>query len=224
MARNAIDQAPIAAATERWQAGDRLARFRSDNDLGGGPVMLFVSRHKPANRVDLLVEACSMLRADHPGLKLVLVGPGLAEAAEVTAAVAAADMADHVRFTGPLYDEDAIAPWFLSADVFAYPSNLGLSVLHAFGYGLPVVTGDDEAASPPEWAAVEDGVNGLLCGAGSAHALAEGLRRVIEEPGLQASLSRGARATATSSYTLDRMVDGLRSAIAYAADRSAGAG
>jgi len=27
---------------------------------------------------------------------------------------------------------------------------LGLSALHAFGYGLPIVTDDDETRSPPE--------------------------------------------------------------------------
>ena len=224
VARNAIDQRPIAAARETWLSRPgALESFREAHRISG-PLVLFVSRHKPANRTELLVEACAMLRERQRNLVLALVGPGLDESAAIRSAVEAAGLEEAVRFVGPIYEELEIAPWFLSADVFAYPSNLGLSVLHAFGYGLPVVTGSDEAANPPEWAAIEDGGNGLLCEPGSAPALAEAIERVIGDPELRGRLSTGALATVQETFTLDAMVDGLRSAIRYAAARSAGLG
>ena len=45
---------------------------------------------------------------------------------------------DLVGDLGSIYDEIELAPWFLTADAFVYPENIGLSILHAFGYGLPV--------------------------------------------------------------------------------------
>ena len=50
------------------------------------------------------------------------------------------DVEQYVRWLGSIYDEAQLAPWFLTADAFVYPGAIGLSVLHAMGYGLPVVT------------------------------------------------------------------------------------
>ena len=78
VAQNAIDQAPIEAAVARWStSAEELERFRESQGLGAGPVLLFVSRHKPANRIEVLFEAASMLLAKYPALRVVLVGDGL---------------------------------------------------------------------------------------------------------------------------------------------------
>ena len=108
--------------------------------------------------------------------------------------------------------------------MFCYPSNLGLSVLHAFGYGLPVVTGDREDLNPPEWAAVNSGVNGLYFDEGDVASLASALEAVLEDSAARPAMGREARKTALEVYTLDAMVGGLREAIRYAAqlDRKSG--
>lgn len=214
VAPNALDQAPIQAARRAWlERPDEWADFRRLHGLDGGGVnVLFVSRFAPANRLDLLLEAFARLPAERAG-RLLLVGKGEPEMSQRRAQAEALGIADRVRFPGPIYDEPRLAPWFLSAGVFCYPDNIGLSLLHAMGYGLPVVTADDPAAQNPEIAALTDGDNGLLYRRGDADDLAAKLRRLIDDAALRERMSTAAHATATEVFTLDRMVDGMEAAI-----------
>lgn len=121
-----------------------------------------------------------------------------------------------VQFVGPVYDEHALAPWFLTADVFCYPSNLGLSVLHAFGYGVPVVTGDREDRNPPEWHTVESGTNGLLFAAGSVTELAGALDTLFKDEALRRRYGEAGRQRVLTNYSVEHMVAGLKEAVLYA--------
>ena len=122
-----------------------------------------------------------------------------------------------MRFLGAVYDEMALAPWFLSADAFCYPANIGLSLLHAFGYGLPVITTDRNELQNPEIEALEPGRNGLVYKHDDLEALASTLERVIVDRPLRESLAAEALVTATQRFNLRTMVDGIEQAIRYAA-------
>jgi glycosyltransferase involved in cell wall biosynthesis len=221
VALNSIDHAEIDEARRWWQARpDELAEFRRENDLDRGPVILFVSRHHAANRVDLLIQATAELSREIPGLKTVIIGNGQEEKDRLQSLACEMGTADSVVFLDGIYEEQRLAPWFLAADVFCYPSNMGLSLIHAFWYGLPVVTGDNMTLHGPEVVALEHGVNGLACEHGSAPALTSALRRVVTDKALGAEMSRAARNTVESKFTVERMADGLEAAIRYAHDRA----
>ena len=64
---------------------------------------------------------------------------------------------DSIRWLGALYEQEVMAPWFLSAKVFVYPGYIGLSIMHAMGYGLPVITHDNMDNQSPEVAALRNG-------------------------------------------------------------------
>jgi glycosyltransferase involved in cell wall biosynthesis len=218
VALNALDQTGIHAQRAHW-LGDpaRLAEFRAKNDLNG-PVLLFVSRLYKENRVDMLLDAAAALRAEHPALTLAIVGTGPDEA-ELRAHAERRGLKETVRFLGALYGEELIAPWFMAADVFVYPANIGLSVLHAFGYGVPVITSDRREAQNPEIEALQDGKNGLLYRDGDAQDLIAKVRIALSERALRDRLATSALATASTEFTLTRMIDGFEAAIRYAAAR-----
>lgn len=219
LALNALDQAPVQAARAAWLADPhRLPAFRADRQLGPGPVILFVSRLCPENRVDLVLEAAAALGREFPDLLVVVIGAGTDDR-RLRGLAAARGLGRHVRFLGPVYGEGDLAPWFLVSDVFCYPANMGLSVLHAFGYGLPVVTGDDVETHGPEIEALRPGENGLTFAHGDAAALAAVLRRVLSDAAARQRLSRGALRTATEVVTLDRMVDGFERAVRHSLGR-----
>ena len=221
MALNAIDQEPIQEMRRRFlDDPEQLAEFRHGQDLSAGPVILYVSRVKPENRVDLLLRATALLRERHPGLRSVIVGGGAVEALKLLARELRIE--DAVRFTGPIYEEAALAPLFLSATAFCYPANIGLSILHAFGYGLPVITTDRNDVQNPEIEALDPGRNGLIYRHGDARSLAETIDRLIADPGLRQLLSEGAHSTAFNRFSLRGMVDGIEGAIRYAAGQRAG--
>jgi glycosyltransferase involved in cell wall biosynthesis len=217
VALNSLDQGPIQAAREKWrQQPGAMEAFRRENDLEPGPVLLYVSRLDPKNRLDLLFEAVAQLRSKFQHLRVIIVGGG-DDGGRLEEMARRLDILPHVRFLGAVYDEEHLAPWFLSSNLFVYPANIGLSLLHAFGYGLPVVTSDDLAAQNPEIEALENGNNGLLYTAGDAHALAEAISNALSDPARLSLMAAAAEATVRDRFNVATMIDGMEAAIRFCA-------
>jgi glycosyltransferase involved in cell wall biosynthesis len=218
VALNSLDQTPIRAARDAWLNDPaRLGAFQAENRVGlaGTQTVLYVSRFHPMNRVDLLIRAAAALAPEFPRLQVILIGKGHGEA-ELRALAASLNVADRVRFLGAIYNEESLAPWFLSSQVFCYPANIGLSILHAFGYGVPVITSDRLERQNPEIESLHFGENGLTYAHDNPGALGAALRQVLTDDALRARLSAGAAATVQDEFSLPRMVDGMVEAIRYA--------
>ena len=226
VAPNTLDQSAIQAARSDWLAEpQKLAAFREANGVKGTDQnLLYVSRFAPENRVDLLIRAVARLAPQRPQLRLNLIGKGEPCARDLKALAADLGIADRVRFLGAIYDESSLAPWFLSADVFCYPENIGLSLLHAMGYGVPVVTADDASIQNPEFEALRDGENGCTYRTGSAEALAEVLAALLDDDTERMRLGRAALNTATREFGLEAMVDGFRAAVVGEASETGAGG
>lgn len=217
VAPNSIDQVPVGAAREVVEADPSiLGRVRAQHGLTPGRTILFVSRFDPRNDLHLLFEAAAAIAPEFSGLRVLVVGKGQDEA-RLRGVSDRLGLGGVVSFLGPIYEESLLAPLFMASDVFAYPSNMGLSLLHAFGYGLPVVTGNNRRLHGPEIEALRDGQNGLMFPHGDGAALASTLRRVLSDDGLRARLGAEAARTAATEYTVPRMVDGMEAAIRHAA-------
>jgi glycosyltransferase involved in cell wall biosynthesis len=217
VALNTIDQEPIQRAREFWlQDANRLRTFREQHRIAHDHVVLFVSRLEAANRVDLLLRATARLRESLPDLRVLIIGSGPAER-DLRQLADSLDLSPSVQFLGSIYDEALLAPWFMSASAFCYPVNIGLSLLHAFGYGLPVVTSDRTSAQNPEIEALKSGYNGLVFADGDVEDLAHVLFQVLTRPDVRTRLSKAAHQTAIEAFSLDNMVDGLEAAVRYCA-------
>lgn len=220
VALNSLDQTPIQQARQDWlDRPEELARFRREQRLKTGPRLLFVSRLGPERRVDLLLEAMAQLAPDWPELQLILIGKGEHQSV-LQQQADALGLGGRVRFVGAIYKEMALAPWFLSADCFVFPAFMGLSLQHAFGYGLPVITSDHLNGHGPEIEALRHGENGLLYADGDPKALAASIRQLLENPELRNKMAAEALRTATQEFTLTNMVDGFVSAAAYCMKQS----
>jgi glycosyltransferase involved in cell wall biosynthesis len=163
-----------------------------------------------------LIRATAKLAAEIPGLKTVIIGNGLAEKARLETLARETNATDRVIFQNGIYDELKLAPWFLSASVFCYPAHVGLSLIHALWYGLPIVTSDNLAAQNPEVVALQNNVNGLLYEHGSAESLAVALRSILTNDKQRAAMADAARRSVEDKFTIRRMVDGLEAAVRYA--------
>ncbi|TWT47364.1 glycosyltransferase family 4 protein [Botrimarina hoheduenensis] len=218
VAPNAIDQTPILAQRDAWLAdSEALSRFRREQDLIDRRLLLYVSRFTPENRLELLVDAVDRLRHQQPETLAVMIGGG-EEQQRIVQLVQRRKLESFFRFLGPIYDEAKLAPWFLSAEAFVYPAAIGLSLLHAFGYGLPVVTDDNVQGQNPEIIAFQPNTdapdpNGLAYRAGDAADFATTLDRLLNDATLQNRLASGARRTIEQRYNVPRMVDGMAAAI-----------
>lgn len=220
-APNAIDQAAIAEAARRWRSSpERLAAFRRQEGIEGGPVVLFLSRLEADKLPTVLVEAFAAVLAKHPAATLAFIGDGAARP-EIEAAADRLGVRARVRLAGALFDEEAIAPWALSSSLLVHPGGIGLSLMHAFGYGLPVITTDRSILHGPEAEIHEPGLNGLLYRHGDAADLASKIAAILEDEPLRQRMSKAALATVSGprGRNVEGMVAGFLDAIDFAAAR-----
>jgi glycosyltransferase involved in cell wall biosynthesis len=99
--------------------------------------------------------------------------------------------------------------YFLNADAFLFTSvreGLGVSVLEAIQYKLPVVSSN--AGGIPE--VIEDNVNGLLCGFDSVDCYVQNLVQVFETLDLVARLTENASKKVASEFSTENMVEGVK--------------
>jgi glycosyltransferase involved in cell wall biosynthesis len=223
VALNALDQNPIRDAQHYWKdRPEEFAAHRSRNNLDDRPVVLFISRLELDKRVDWLIGAFARVREEIPNARLVIIGDGSARESLVALADSAGLSDEAVTFTGSIYDERLIAPWMMSASLCCFPTEMGLSILHAFGYGLPVIASDAFDSQGPEIEALRPGENGLTYHHGDVSHLAEQMGALLRNDNDQRSRMSGeALATVENTFTIDRMVDGfLRCIHALAAGKN----
>lgn len=213
VAQNALDQTSIQQARECWLAHPaRLDAFRSQHALKIDRTLVFISRLEDENRVELLVECFATLRQKYNDLRLVLVGDGSARE-QLRRLGERLGVLDGITFTGAIYDEELLAPWMLSATVCCYPANIGLSLMHAFGYGLPVITSDDLASQNPEIEALEHGVNGLLYRSGSGADMVSKCESLLSDRNMRRAMGDAALLSVLEGYTMVAMAAGFREAV-----------
>ena len=211
---NALDQGPIRAAGDAITP-EALQAFRVQHALVDKRVLLLVGRLTTKAEASVLVEALAALPPEYVA---VFIGGG-EDTPIVQARAAEHSLGARVRLLGAVYDEAALAPWFRAAEVFVYPGSIGLSIHHAFGYGLPVVTHGDARQQMPEFAALKPGVNGEVFPRGDAGALATVLRGLCESPARRAALAQAARETVATGWNIDDMVSRFTAALRVAARR-----
>ena len=224
VAQNALNQQAINAARSKWLAQpDALHAFRQAHDLTERATVVFISRLEPDKRIDLLLRSFAVVVQKKPEARLALIGRG---SEEETLRTLAAQLGVHrnVIFAGGVYEEEQLAPWFLCASCMAYPVAIGLSIFHAFGYGLPVVTSDDFASHNPEIEALRAGENGLTYRDGDIDDFAAQILACMNDESARRRMSDAALRTVQSpdGFCLERMVKGFTEAIAFAQQHPGG--
>lgn len=113
---------------------------------GDGGALFFIGRiDEPRKGLQVLLAAMPAIIAAHPGVRLLVAGPGDVE--EIRDDLDPA-VAEHVEFLG-LVDEQTKSRAFLSADVYVAPNtggeSFGIVLLEAMASGTPVLASDLEA-------------------------------------------------------------------------------
>lgn len=204
---NTIYQKEIFRLKEEIPA-NQIVTFKSVHGLAEKKVLLFVGRLKgyPKTELDLAIRSLSLLNNDNNFYKLVVIGDG-PDRRRLEVLADDIGQSRNVLFTGRIYEETELAPWFLSANCFVFPGPIGLSLLHAFSYGLPVVTHEDRANQMPEIAALIDGKNGALFRRGDIRDLAKQITLVVSE---SEKFRSGALETVKNDFSFDSMIDRIK--------------
>jgi phosphatidylinositol alpha 1,6-mannosyltransferase len=163
----------------RFDPEKRSDQLRAQLAPGGELLVGYVGRLAVEKRLDLLAQIQSI-----PGVRLVIVGSGPAEAG-------IRKVLPSALFLGQRSGEE-LARIYASLDVFVHAGphdTFGNTVQEAAASGLPVVA----PASGGPLDLVRDGVTGFLVPPGDAAALADGVGRLVANPTLLAAQSAAGR-------------------------------
>jgi len=156
------------------------------------PLLLAMGRLHDAKAHDVALDALSRL----PDAFLWIAGVGPQEA-KLRAMATALGVDARVRFLGWRADASAL---YRTADLCVFPSRyepLGNTVIQAWAHGLPVVA----AASQGPGALIRDGEDGLLVPVDDAEALAQAVRRMLDEPGLRDACAAAGTARVAEEFS-----------------------
>jgi glycosyltransferase involved in cell wall biosynthesis/GT2 family glycosyltransferase/predicted SAM-dependent methyltransferase len=174
--------------------------------------VLFVSRLERRKGVDVLLPVAARLVRRHPHVEVVLAGKDT-EHTEIGETYTAAFRREHggdrevtarVRFTGWL-SEDELGQAYADADVFCLPAryeSLGLVVIEAMAFGLPIVTSGVGGLVE----IVEDGANGILVPVEDEAALEAALERLIADASLRRRFGERSRQLFEERFDLARTI------------------
>lgn len=184
---NSLDVPAQRASLARIPA-DRPAAVR--RELFGDertPVISCTTRLTPQRRLDMLLDAASLLRARGRPVNIVLVGDGPERAALERQS---AELRLKVRFLGACYDEDRIGEILLASNACVAPGQVGLTAMHALAFGVPVISHGDPWRQMPEFESIVPGKTGSLFTEGDVKSLADAM-----EPWIRSStISESTRA------------------------------
>jgi glycosyltransferase involved in cell wall biosynthesis len=160
--------------------------------------------NRPVKRVDLFIEAAARVHARHPETRFFIVGGGGLEA-KLRRLAHRLGLGHAVVFAGP------------QANSLSYIKTFTIGVLCSDSEGFPNVLLEYMAASIPAVATavggntelITHGVNGLLCPANDAEALAQRICELVASPARRASLARQALSTVRDEFGLDTQMKRL---------------
>ena len=176
-------------------------------------VVLTAGHLEPTKDLPELVRAFGRVgEAVDPELRLVVVGDGPGEYLDrVRREVESVGHGEAVDFPG-FVDHDELADLFNAADVGVWPGKLGIAAAEGISTGLPIVVPETPATD-----FLVAGDNGIRFPRGDEGALADAIRRYVEDPDLRADHSRRGRDLAESVLSWDAIAD--RSLAIYRGER-----
>ncbi len=181
---------------------------RGELSLPRRPIVGTVGRLTPWKRQDLFLEAARQLTSAGVDATWMIVGAeienrsGTAHTQHLRDLASRLGVADRVVFTGLRRDVGRLVRAF---DVFVSPADDDpnpRTVLEAMVCGRPIVA--STSGGVPEM--LDGGAAGLLTPKGDAHALATGVRRLLDDRALAARLGAAAATRARSLYTIEHHV------------------
>jgi len=156
-------------------------------------------------KIDHLVEV--FRRISVPGAGLVIVGAGVSRELQERM------NRKNTIYLGEIYDAKniQISKIFSMADVFSIPGHVGLGLVQAFHFGLPVVT--EEGLQPPEIHYLRDGWNGYQVPENDIDALQGRIEHLLRNDDVRRTFSLNAKREIEENGSIQNMFLGFKSCI-----------
>ena len=140
--------------------------------------LIFIGRLAPSKQVLDILKAMQRLKESGKTVNCIFIGKG-PEKEKMDTYVKEYALEDYVHFTGAIYEEEKVAPYFMVADMMMSPGNVGLNCIHSLAYGVPVLTHDNFTYQNPEVEAITNGVSGIFYAYGNFEDMVQKLEQWI---------------------------------------------
>lgn len=175
---------------------------------------VYVGRLLKDKQIEILLKAFSLVEKSFDGCRLTVIGDGpeknnllkISEDLKIR----------NIHFTGEILDEEQTGKWIYISDAFVMPGRLGLSVVHSFCFGTPVISQRKKGYFHGEGIGyIIDGENGFLSGDKNENDMASKMIEVISDANLSKRLRENAFATAKNVCSIENMLNGFELAIEF---------
>ncbi|WP_319586142.1 glycosyltransferase family 4 protein [uncultured Desulfobulbus sp.] len=201
IAWNSIDMSDIESLRQEFTSD----RYR----------ILYIGRLIKMKKVDLAIQAFAKAvdRLDER-IILTIIGDGPEKQTLIDLA-ADLNISNRVEFIGALYDQKSLSELFNTSLVSISPGGIGLSCMHSFGYGIPVIVADNEPHGP-EFSAIKDHYNGRIFRSDDVEDFANTIIDMLVNFPLLSNMSINALKTISEKYNLANMASAFEDAVRYA--------
>jgi glycosyltransferase involved in cell wall biosynthesis len=173
--------------------------------------ILFSGRINKFKKVKNLIFAMEHILKVETDIHLIIIGDG-DEKTDCQKISDKLSLNKNVHFMGPIYDENIVNKYFEVADIFCIPGSVGLGIVHAFSFGLPLVTENLDYHSA-EIQYLKNGYNGILVDEDDFLQLANTILENLRNPSVLQKLSNNALNTIDEEANIDNMIASYSKAI-----------
>lgn len=153
------------------------------------PTIIFIGRLTKVKKLDMVLEALSILKDKGHSYNMVFVGDGT-EKDNLVDKCLSLHLDNQVWFYGSCYDEVENANLIYNADVCVSPGNVGLTALHAMMFGTPVITHNNFPWQMPEFQTIKEGKTGSFFKENNINSLSETIFDWLNKHGKERDIIR----------------------------------
>jgi glycosyltransferase involved in cell wall biosynthesis len=208
---NGLNQKKIEQEISLWTESS-LVNWKNKNNLENKTILLSCARLESKNKFHQFAEVLPNILLEFPNVVWCIIGAGSDESAIINA-VKKNSVESNVRLLGSIHEESLLAPWFLSAYLMIHPAAIGLSILHSYGYGLPVITHSNASHHGPEFAVFEEGITGVSFGESNVNELLDTVLRQLRDVANQQKMKKSCREVAQFKFNTSKMAETFASLI-----------
>lgn len=174
------------------------------------PTVIYIGRIQKRMKVELLIEALSILKGKGHIINAVIVG-AYVDGVNIEELVREKGLTKQVWMYGPSFDEEVNSELLYNADVCVAPGTVGLTAIHALSYGTPCITHSNHSATGPEFEAIKEGVTGSFFEENNIHSLVEAISKWINVKTDRRNKTReAAREEVEKYWSVESQIDVLK--------------
>ncbi|MEO8211216.1 MAG: glycosyltransferase family 4 protein [bacterium] len=199
---------------------DKIGKEKIKHELGIEEKFHFVyaGRLLKDKQVDLLLKAFAIIENKISYCRLTIIGDG--PESESLKKLSCELKLRNINFSGEILDEETTGKWIYISEAFVMPGRLGLSVVHSFCYGTPVISMRKENFYHGEGVSyIKDELNGFLVKDCDVNEIAEKMTLIISSPELSQTLRQNAFETIQNEASVENMLGGFERAIRYVREK-----